>query len=645
VSTPGPLGGPPRRGRHRKRPRRRATIERPISERLYRAAWIAVAVPLLLVAFTIARPEPLPEPGPGPRLELSFDQSTALSLTLELARNYPDRVPGSTGAARAENWIVGRFGDVGLTAQRDRFTAELAGIGKTRLVNVAAVAPGPSPGTIVVIAHRDNAGISPGANDNASGTGALLELARNVDATVRRQTVLFLSTDGGAYGGAGAAHFAEHPEILKRLVGGGAFPVAVINLDSLAGAEPPYLLFGGDVPRSPAAALLATADAAVAREAQANPGVPSVLAQLVSLGFPFTLHEQGPFVSRGIPAVTITTGGERSRRPDTDTVETLTPARLGELGRAAQDLLLRVDGSPELARGTESYVYVGSRLLRGWALQFLLLALLVPVLVSVLDLFARCRRRHVPLAPALRSLASRFGIWLWAGALFALFAAAGLLAEGPARPIDPDSPVAGHWPVAALVALGVLTGLAWLVTRPGLLGEGPANRRDEVGGYLAALVALVFVGLVVAATNAYALIFVLPSLHAWLWLPHLRRERRTAKAALYAAGFVGPLLLLVSLAARFGLGLDAPWYLLALVSVGYVTVPLVLAGLAWIAVAQQVGALAFGRYAPYPPVEARPERGPVRSAVHRGRAFLRARRPAAEAEEEAERHLRSVDGP
>ena len=41
-----------------------------------------------------------------------------------------------------------------------------------------AVAPGQSPDVIVVMAHRDDTGVGPGANDNASGTAALLELAR-----------------------------------------------------------------------------------------------------------------------------------------------------------------------------------------------------------------------------------------------------------------------------------------------------------------------------------------------------------------------------------------------------------------------------------------------------------------------------------
>jgi hypothetical protein len=589
-------------------------------------SWAAVAVPLLVAAFSLGQPDRLPPP----RLEPSFDQRSATFFARELARRFPDRSPGSRGAAEAAAWVDARFTDVGLDAQRDDFSAELAGPGDVPLVNLIAVAPGRSPETIVVMAHRDNSGRSPGANDNASGTGALLEIARNVDVTRPAHTLVFLSTDGGAFGGAGAARFATRPESLARLVGGAASVIAVVNLDAIAGGRVPRLLFGGDAARSPSATLVATADESIAAETGRAPERPAPLAQLVDLGFPFTLHEQGPFVAHGTPAVTVTTGGERPGETAADSLTALDADQLGALGRSAQDLVLRLDATAELARGTQSYVYAGSRTVRGWTIQFALLAALVPFLVATVDLFARCRRRHVSLAPALRSLASRIGVWAWVGVLFLVFAAAGALPSGVGRPISPDASVAGDWPVAVLVGLGVLAALGWLVARPRLLPHAPATREDELGGHLAAMIVLGLVALVIAGTNPYALLFVLPSLHAWLWLPHISRENLPLRLAVWAAGFAGLALLVGSFAVRFGLGWDAPWYLVALVSVGYVAPPLLVAALVWAAVAGQVGALALGRYGPYAARGERPARGPIRETIRRvvlGTRRRRAPRP------------------
>jgi hypothetical protein len=582
-------------------------------------------VPLLVAAFTVARPEPLQPP----RLEPSFDQTTAVAYATELARRFPDRSPGSDGSRAAAEWASARLRDAGLEAHRDEFTADVPGQGRIALANLVGVAPGRSPETIVVMAHRDNSGVTPGANDNASGTGALLELARNVQLAEPAHTLVFLSTDGGSAGGAGAARFARRPEILRGLVGTGASIVAVVNLDSLASRGPPRLVFAGDAARSPTAPLVATAADRVEAHTGLAPRRPTMLGQLVDLGFPFTLHEQGPFVARGTPAVTLTTAGERHPRPDGDTVDALAPARLGALGRSGQEILLALDAAADLARGTESYVHVGSLFVRGWALQFLLLAALLPFLVATVDLFARCRRRHVRLAPALRSLASRLGVWAWAGALFGIFVLAGRFPRGDGRPIDPDANVAGDWPVAALAVLAALSGLGWLVAHPRLAPGRPAGRPEEIGGHLAAMLVLGLVALVVAGTNPYALLFVLPSLHAWLWLPHVPRENAPLRLAVFAAGFLGPVVLIGSFAVRFELGWDAPWYLLALVATGYVAPPLLVATLVWAAVAGQVGALAVGRYAPYPAPHERPARGPLREAVRRTVLATRRRRRTA----------------
>jgi hypothetical protein len=226
-------------------------------------------------------------------------------------------------------------------------------------------------------------------------------------------------------------------------------------------------------------------------------------------------------------------------------------------------------------------------------------------------------------------------VWAWAAALFGFFSFTGLLPGGEARPIPLDTPLAGDWPVLALGLLGTLAAIGWLVARPQLVPRREVTRPEELGGHLAAMLVLGVVALVVAAQNPYALVFVLPSLHAWLWLPHV--ADLYARLAVYAVGFAGPLLLLGSFAFRFDLGLDAPWYLLALTAVGYVPIPLAVAFVAWGAAASQVCAVAVGRYTPYPEQAERPERGPLRESIRQAVLFTRrlrtARARAAEAEE------------
>jgi hypothetical protein len=100
-------------------------------------------------------------------------------------------------------------------------------------------------------------------------------------------------------------------------------------------------------------------------------------------------------------------------------------------------------------------------------------------------------------------------------------------------------------------------------------------------------------------------------------------------------GFVGPAILLASLAGRYGLGLDAPWYLAELVAIRYVTIPAFLIVLAWVAVAAQLTALTVGRYAPYPSAAERPRFGPIRSTVRRVLILAVGRRRVPEEREHA----------
>lgn len=145
---------------------------------------------------------------------------------------------------------------------------------------------------------------------------------------------------------------------------------------------------------------------------------------------------------------------------------------------------------------------------------------------------------------------------------------------------------------------------AWLVAREGLIPRRPATKEETLAGQAVALLALGLVALVVVATNPFTAIYLLPSLYAWLWLPQAQDSAPIARAGLLLLGFAGPLMLLLSFDARLGLGVETPWYLLSLVAVGYVPWIAVGLGVAWLAVAGQLTAVAAGRYAPYDPARA-----------------------------------------
>jgi len=240
-----------------------------VSSQLYRGAFLLCSLPLLLAAFSVTKPGPLQKP----LLPPAFDARATLALADELSAEFPDRSPGSPGAVGAARWFSQQLSPYGLPTSTDSWLQKLPGGRVARLRNLAAVAPGQTKDAIVVMAHRDDTGGGPGANDNATGTAALIELARayarplsEAQAAVQStHTLVFLSTDGGAYGGLGAARF------VKRY---GDPIVAVVNLDALAGPGPPRLVFTGDRPQSPAPTIVATATARSSNRRAFGPVIP-----------------------------------------------------------------------------------------------------------------------------------------------------------------------------------------------------------------------------------------------------------------------------------------------------------------------------------------------------------------------------------
>src|SRR5262249_33284741 len=140
------------------------------------------------------------------RPELAFDGERALATVTELVQKYPNRVAGSAIGAECAHDVAERMRRLGLDVSEE----PVPGFGHVGAgprgqqgmfwpvegVNVIGISPGQTGDVIVVGAHRDVVrSTEQGANDNASGSGAMLELARILTSRPHQHTLVFVSFD------------------------------------------------------------------------------------------------------------------------------------------------------------------------------------------------------------------------------------------------------------------------------------------------------------------------------------------------------------------------------------------------------------------------------------------------------------------
>lgn len=132
---------------------------------------------------------------------------------------------------RARDYVAAEFGAAGYTPDLQEYT-----VWNSAFHNVVAVLPGAGAaagGGLVVGAHYDTAEGTPGADDNASGTAALLEVARLLKAGPpprRNVTLVAFSTEEPPYFGTdlmGSRFFAA------QAARGGARPEGMICLETI----------------------------------------------------------------------------------------------------------------------------------------------------------------------------------------------------------------------------------------------------------------------------------------------------------------------------------------------------------------------------------------------------------------------------
>ena len=181
------------------------------------------------------------------------------------------------------------------------------------LINVIAQLPGTDPQftheTIVIGAHRDHFGsqagiLFPGADDNASGTAVMLEVARALAKAGihRKRTILFVSFSGEEEGLVGSRLYIERP------VAALSSTKAMINIDH-AGIGNGRLTVG-----------ITGLDKGLGLEAGPMAGLTD---KLDLYGY-FPGGDHVPFTEAGVPTITVVSGGAHSHfHQPTDTADTI----------------------------------------------------------------------------------------------------------------------------------------------------------------------------------------------------------------------------------------------------------------------------------------------------------------------------------
>lgn len=222
------------------------------------------------------------------------------------------------------------------TGRTVRFTVTAAPTVETTAANVLAVLPGsdlsPQKEFVLVGAHLDHCGdwpaLLPGADDNASGSATLLEVAKAAAklSPRPRRTLVFAWFAGEEGGLLGSKYLASHlPASLGRCA-------AMINLDMVGAGDGAYVAGGKNYPDVMAA--LTRARDAVEPSFKLKDGLSKGEARA----------DHGPFQQAGIPSVSLfgMGGNHHGYHTPEDTPFFITPRTMEAAGRvvllAAADL-------------------------------------------------------------------------------------------------------------------------------------------------------------------------------------------------------------------------------------------------------------------------------------------------------------------
>lgn len=175
-----------------------------------------------------------------------------------LALKIGAREAASPAFQRAADWVEQRFRDLGYAVTRQRVGVPAGDswgvdVAAGTTYNLVATPPGfdATEPHLVVSAHLDTVPQAPGAEDDASGIGVLLELARVAASERTRRPVMFVAFGGEEPRGDGDLlhHFGSRVMVARMPPTERAAVVAMVSMDRVGvGAVVPVCMAGSLLP-------------------------------------------------------------------------------------------------------------------------------------------------------------------------------------------------------------------------------------------------------------------------------------------------------------------------------------------------------------------------------------------------------------
>ena len=274
----------------------------------------------------------------------TVNQLQAFEYTKELTKDeYAGRNSGTEGCEKAADWIASQFKAWNLKPYKEDsyfqpFSPPLSFHSTSNVIGYIPARNKKSKQSIILGAHYDHLGkdrsgnIYRGANDNASGTGTMMEIVRTLSECILITdiNIVFIAFSAEEKGLHGSYFYARNPLFPLSEV------VAMINLDMVGTGNGPWEL-GTNFER---VKLLDNALKTTLSYYRISYRLASWYLKPVSDHYPF--YEKGVpvlFIFRANPS---NKGGYHTLK---DTIDTVDPKNLGECGKMAVVILLFACGN------------------------------------------------------------------------------------------------------------------------------------------------------------------------------------------------------------------------------------------------------------------------------------------------------------